>query len=101
MVSEDSVELRSKPLNGDSTLLIEAIGSKFDCNAIELLKGVTEQKELAFDVHARALHRTPIPSGANFQSANVRYDVKIASHADGAPGLRIQHREWQPFPGSL
>jgi hypothetical protein len=74
-------------------LLVEKMGSKFNGNAVELLKSMCQQKTFAFSVKAGSLHIGSVPCGAYFQAFVGRVNVHVGGHAHR---LTMGHdSEWQ------
>jgi len=94
VVAQDTVQLRAEPFDGAPALAIEEVRAKFDCNALELLEGMSEQQEFAFGIDRRAMHALAIPRRADLQAAIDGIDVHVGRHSDRAT-TGVQHRERQ------
>ena len=62
VIPEDPVEFGSKSFDRPTALLIEEVGTEFDSNTIQFLKGMLQQQQLAFGVKGPSLDSLPTPS---------------------------------------
>jgi hypothetical protein len=81
VVAQNAIQFGAQALNGASALLVEKMGSKFDGNALEVLKSMCQQKSFALSVKAGPLHIGSVPCGAYFQSLVGRVNVHVSGHA--------------------
>src|ERR1700681_1649998 len=82
MVSQHAVLLGTEPLDRGARSVIEPMGAKFDCDALQLLERMGQEHELALGVDRAALHTLGIPGMPDFQMAVGRVDVEVTRAAD-------------------
>src|ERR1051326_2922045 len=81
VVAQNSVKLCAQALNGAPAAMVEEMCAQLHADAIQGLKGVCEQKQLALCVERRALHALAVPGAADFH-APVRFiNVPVTGHA--------------------
>ena len=93
MLSQHAIQLGPQALNGTAAVLVEHMGAKFDCIAIEILKGMTQQHALALGVEGGTLQTLAVPGGAYFQAAVGAVDVHVSGHARDLLALGIDDRK--------
>src|SRR6266576_353686 len=62
--------------------MIEPVGAKLDCDALQLLERMREEHELALGIDRAALDAFGIPGMPDFQTAIARVDVEVPRAAD-------------------
>src|SRR5262252_678629 len=81
--------------------MVEEMGPKFDCDAMQRVERMAEEQKLALRVDRRSLDALAIPRPANLHAAMVRLDVQIIGHAHGFAGRIVENGKREQATPSL
>jgi hypothetical protein len=96
MAAQHAVQFCAQSLDSAATLGIEEMGPKFDRDAMQRVKGMTEKQKLALRIDLGPLDTFPVPGSTNLHAAMVRLDIQVIRHPYGFACCVIENSKRKP-----